>query len=82
MNTAYFKQVFQNQLALKGSDIISSNISSPVYQLLTHQQLTIRFVEVALKSKPAVFSKAIWVPKTKLRNYPFPKVIVDFLKNK
>ncbi len=79
---AYFKQVFQNQLALSGSDIISSNISAPVYQLLTHQQLTIRFVEVVLKTKPAVFSNAIWVPKTKLRNYPFPKVIVDFLKNR
>ena len=78
----YLQQVLQNQLALKNKEVISSMVSAPVHQLLTHQQLTIRFIEVALKSKPAVFSKAIWVPKTKLRNYPFPKVIIDFLKNR
>ncbi len=82
VNHDYLQQVLQNQLALKNKEVISSMVSAPVRQLLTHQQLTIRFIEVALKSKPAVFSKAIWVPKTKLRNYPFPKVIIDFLKNR
>ncbi len=82
VNHDYLQQVLQNQLALKNKEVISSMVSAPVHQLLTHQQLTIRFIEVALKSKPAVFSKAIWVPKTKLRNYPFPKVIIDFLKNR
>ena len=81
-NQSYLQQVLENQLTLKNKEVLSSTISAPVHQLLTHQQLTIRFVEVVLKSKPAVFSKAIWVPKAKLRNFPFPKTIIDFINNK
>ena len=81
-NPSYLNQVLQNQLAIKNKEVINSIVTAPVHQLLTHQQLTIRFIEVTLKSKPAIFSKAIWVPTTKLRNYPFPKVIIDFLKKK
>jgi A/G-specific adenine glycosylase len=81
-NPSYLNQVLQHQLALNNKEGINAIVSAPVHQLLTHQQLTIRFIEVALKSKPVVFSKAIWVPTTKLRNYPFPKVIIDFLKKK
>lgn len=81
-NPSYLNQVLQNQLAIKNKEVINSIVTAPVHQLLTHQQLTIRFIEIALKSKPVVFSKAIWVPTTKLRNYPFPKVIIDFLKKK
>jgi len=81
-NPSYLNQVLQNQLAIKNKEVINSIVTAPVHQLLTHQQLTIRFIEIALKSKPVVFSKAIWVPTTKLHNYPFPKVIIDFLKKK
>jgi len=81
-NQNYFQQVLENQLALKNKEVIYSTISAPVYQLLTHQQLTIRFVQVTLKTKPIVFSNALWVPKAKLRNFPFPKAIIDFINNK
>ena len=79
-NAGYLKQVLQNQLAIESSQLLATTVSAPVHQLLTHQRLVVRFVEVDLASKPAAFSKAIWVPKTKLSNYPFPKIIVDFLK--
>ena len=79
-NAGYLKQVLQNQLAIESSQISATTVSAPVHQLLTHQSLVVRFVKVNLTAKPAAFFKAVWVPKTKLSNYPFPKIIVDFLK--
>jgi A/G-specific adenine glycosylase len=79
-NALYLKQVLQQQLGIAKKDLVQTSISKPVNQLLTHQQLTIRFIQVLLKSKPAALSKGLWVPKAKLRTYPFPKAIVDFLK--
>ena len=78
-NTLYLNQVLQQQLGMAKKNILHALISKPVNQLLTHQQLTVRFIQVALKTKPAALSKALWVTKSKLRTYPFPKLIVDFL---
>jgi A/G-specific adenine glycosylase len=78
-NTIYLKQVLQDQLGIAKKDLVQTSISKPVNQLLTHQQLTVRFIQVTLKTKPDALSKALWVPKSKLRTYPFPKLIVDFL---
>ena len=77
----YLKQVLQNQLGMKNNHFIHTGFSAPVHQQLTHQSLTVRFIEVTLTTKPAAFSKAIWVPKAKLRAYPFPKTIIDFLQH-
>jgi A/G-specific adenine glycosylase len=81
-DAAYFKQVLQQQLAIKQNQVMATAISDPMKQLLTHQHLTVRFIEVALKSKPIAFSKALWIPKANLNKYPFPKLIADYLKKK
>jgi len=78
-NTNYLQQVLQQQLGMAKKELVQTIISKPVNQLLTHQQLTVRFIQVALKTKPAALSKALWVPKNKLQAYPFPKLIVDFI---
>ena len=80
VNAKYLNQVLQNQLAIESSQILNTITSAPMRQLLTHQSLAVRFIEVTLKTKPAAFSNAVWVSKTKLSNYPFPKIIVDYLK--
>jgi len=81
-NAVYLQQVLQQQLGIAKKELLQTIVSKPVNQLLTHQQLTVRFIQVALKTKPAALSKALWVPKAKLRSYPFPKLIVDFLTTK
>jgi A/G-specific adenine glycosylase len=79
-NAVYLKQVLQQQLGITKKELLRTNISAPVNQLLTHQQLTVRFIQVDLKTKPAALSKGLWMPKAKLRTYPFPKIIVEFLR--
>ena len=74
--------MLQQQLAIKQNQVMATAISDPMKQLLTHQHLTVRFIEVALKSKPIAFSKALWIPKANLNKYPFPKLITDYLKKK
>lgn len=53
---------------------------SPPAQLqkLSHQTIHFNFLHLQLKKKPAV-KNYIWVSKTALQQYPFPKTLLDIL---
>jgi hypothetical protein len=67
-------------LAIARENIITLLPSSLFKQTLTHQQIEARFILVNLNKRPALFAKALWVKKEGLKNYPFPKIVNDFLK--
>jgi A/G-specific adenine glycosylase len=55
---------------------------SPVYtQQLSHQYINAVFIPLHLKQKPSLLKAGQWVKKSKLRQFAFPGVIRDFLKN-
>ena len=76
----YFEEVFNAQLAISKASIKVEKKSIVYHQQLTHQLLEVRFFSIHLKSIPAVFAKALWVKRSEIKKYPFPKIINQFLE--
>jgi A/G-specific adenine glycosylase len=76
----YIQKFLLEPLAIARENIITLLPSSLFKQTLTHQQIEARFILVNLNKRPALFAKALWVKKEGLKNYPFPKIVNDFLK--
>ncbi|HEY4935143.1 MAG TPA: hypothetical protein VII44_01105, partial [Puia sp.] len=67
---------FHNNFGKKGFRI--QHISPAYSQTLTHQSITSRFVHL---NKPiAKLAGYESVPRKRLREYPFPKIITDYIK--
>lgn len=68
-------------ILLKGKyDVLSA---SGVYkQQLSHQLIAGQFINIKLKSKPALKNDWVWLPGNKLRKYAFPKFINHYLSRK
>lgn len=79
-NDFYFKEVLVDQLSIpaKNTSIVAG--SAAFQQQLTHQLLQARFFTVHLTSIPRVFSKALWVKRSAIKKYPFPKIIHQYLE--
>ena len=80
LNTAYMQKYILEPLSISKQNIESMLPSNVYKQTLTHQQIEARFILVALKKKPGIFTKALWLKKEGFRKYPFPKIVNDFLK--
>jgi A/G-specific adenine glycosylase len=79
-NDFYFKEVLVDQLSItaKNTSIVAG--SAAFQQQLTHHLLQARFFTVHLTSIPRVFSKALWVKRSAIKKYPFPKIIHQYLE--
>lgn len=51
-------------------------------QILSHQALEGRFFHLRLTAKPSLPNEFIAVPRTKLHQYPFPRFIQSYMKEK
>jgi len=80
INKKYIQKFLLEPLVIARENIITLLPSSIFKQTLTHQQIEARFILVNLNKRPALFAKALWVKKEGLKNYPFPKIVNDFLK--
>ena len=78
-NNDYYEQVLGQQLTIKIKNVSTISLSKTYQQLLTHQQLNVRFIMVALNTMPAVFEQGQWVNLKTLNKYAFPKTINNFL---
>jgi len=58
--------------------IENSIVSEPIQHLLSHQKLTIQFHRIDLQNKIKI-DELEWVNQKDLKNYPFPKPLVDYL---
>lgn len=54
-------------------------VSKMFRQQLSHQQISGRFITVHIKHQKKMADGIIWVKKSRLRNYPFPKFINEFI---
>lgn len=74
--------IFSDELKLKYK--IKSNpilIQEPIQHLLSHQKLNIHYYTIKLDSKVDI-QDLVWVENKSLKDYPFPKPLVDFLNLK
>ncbi len=55
------------------------NISPAVKQLLSHQLINGQFIHIRVSLKPRIKENYVSVPKEKLKSYPFPKLINDYI---
>ncbi len=78
--SVYFEEVFNAQLAISKANVKVEKKSIVYHQQLTHQLLEVRFFSIHLKSIPSVFAKALWVKRSEIKKYPFPKIINQFLE--
>jgi len=76
----YFEEVLNAQLAIAKTNAKVEKKSIGYHQQLTHQLLDVRYFSIRLKSIPAVFAKALWVKRSEIKKYPFPKIINQFLE--
>lgn len=68
----------KNQLDIRSATI--REISPPVKQQLTHQQIRGQFIRISLDTIPGMMKKGNWIPQTKLPELPFPKLITGYLR--
>lgn len=65
---------------LNKEDLSIHAISPPSKQLLTHQDIRAVFVEIKLNKRSVTKANhGIWVPRPKLNNYAFPKIVDWYL---
>lgn len=75
----FYDQILSSQLMID-KQLVSLQGPQKVYtQMLTHQQLTVRFHIVELKEIPKVFEKGNWTMIKSLQKLAFPKTINSFL---
>jgi A/G-specific adenine glycosylase len=78
-------EIDTNEKSLSKEILLKYKISSqpilvkePIQHLLSHQKLTIHFYTIKLKKK-IDFQDLDWVNVQNLKDYPFPKPLVDYL---
>jgi A/G-specific adenine glycosylase len=75
------QQAQKNKLLLKGQYKLVS--ISPIYkQQLSHQLIAGQFIKIQLKKKILLKDYWKWVMKNRIRKYPFPQFINQFLWKK
>lgn len=70
----------KEQLAVKQLTVVE--ISSPMTQQLTHQQINSCFIRVSLKKLPVVLSSGEWQSRKELLKLAFPRLITQYLSEK
>ena len=65
---------------IEGGKFTIVNISQPIKQQLTHQIIHGKFVHIRIE-QPFPTSEYMLIKKVKLKEYPFPKLIVSYLQN-
>jgi A/G-specific adenine glycosylase len=80
LTPSYYQEVLAGQLLIKDKSLSIQPIQKAYQQQLTHQLLTVRFIQVELKTVPPVFAKANWVNAKSLKKYAFPKTLNSFLQ--
>jgi A/G-specific adenine glycosylase len=76
----YFKELLANQLSIDAQSITIQLPNRAYQQQLTHQLLTVRFIQVQLKQIPPTLAKGLWVKESAFKKYAFPKTINSFLE--
>ena len=61
-------------------DVYIKHVSKPFRQLLSHQDIRARFVEIQCQNPLALSGKTDqWIPRSKLATFPFPRIIDWYL---
>lgn len=64
---------------LKDKTVTRMNVSPVLKQLLSHQLISGQFIRIHLAAKPGKIENYIAVRKENLRDYPFPKLINQYI---
>lgn len=73
----FLKKVFANYKP------VVAYVSQPVKHILSHQVLHAVFTEIRFDKRPdSIFSDCIWISRSKLNEYPFPRLIEKYLKER
>lgn len=67
---------------LKKNSYEITGSSSLLKQQLSHQLIAGRFLKIKLKQKPILRNDWFWVPKNKLKKFPFPRFINQYLEER
>jgi A/G-specific adenine glycosylase len=67
----------KHQLGIQVAMVL--NQSELFTQQLTHQQIKARFIHVELLEMPASLKKLDWLARQKIPEFPFPKIIHEWL---
>jgi adenine-specific DNA glycosylase len=79
LDTQFYDQILSNQLMLE-KQLVNIKYPQKVYtQMLTHQQLAVRFHIIELKGLAKVFENGNWTTIKSLKKLAFPKTINIFL---
>jgi A/G-specific adenine glycosylase len=79
IDTQFYDQILSHQLMLD-KQLVNIKQPSKVYtQMLTHQQLLVRFHIIELNSIAKVFENGNWTAIKSLKKLAFPKTINNFL---
>lgn len=74
-------RLITQQIHKSGIDAGPLKISPFYSQQLSHQYINAIFIHLHLKQKPFLLKEGQWVKKNRLRQFAFPGVIRDFLKD-
>lgn len=56
------------------------SVSAVFQQQLSHQLIKGRFIEIEFHQKPKLPEPMIWISEKKIKHYPFPKFINQYLE--
>jgi A/G-specific adenine glycosylase len=79
-NEIYFQELLANQLSIDANSLQILLPKRVYQQQLTHQLLSVRFIQVELKQIPPTLAKGLWVKEPAFKKYAFPKTINSFLE--
>lgn len=66
---------------LKDTKVTIAKISPALKQLLSHQLINGQFIHINLSSRPGKLKNFVAVRRENLKNYPFPKLINQYINN-
>jgi A/G-specific adenine glycosylase len=58
------------------------SVSQIFRQQLTHQRIEGKFTALKLRHKPALADNVLWIKKSEIKDYPFPKFINQYLEQR
>lgn len=74
-------KVLENFLGHGLKDAFTPRVSNEIKHLLSHKELTIQFIRLEIQNEtPEFLSDCIPVEHSRIFNYPFPAVILEYLK--
>lgn len=78
-NQVIEKFCVDNQVESANLEIL--NYSPELFQKLTHQHISCRFIEIKISERLKNSHRFQWVPRSELKKFPFPRIINQYLES-